>query len=68
MLSRWVERQGYRLLDCERRWRIFGMKNMTSVLQITIEDPDGRKRSGEARISDWVTGVWSDRVDVEWDD
>jgi len=73
MLDNWASRNSLALVKSS--WAFFRPMSMwltTSrnqmVYRITVRDHAGRTRSGWARCGNWLVGLWSDDVDVFWDD
>jgi hypothetical protein len=72
-LKKWAEQSGYRIIDRSYRLLFRGPFLWTSVkgqavYGVHIEDQDGRQRQGWVRFGSWWWGMWSDRVDVLWDE
>jgi hypothetical protein len=73
LLERWAQRHGYRIIAQEYRTFFKGpyfwttSRNQT-VYRVTILDEHGDTRSGWVRCGGWFMGLWSDHVDVQWDD
>ena len=68
-LEDWARENGQQLIDCERRSFLRGpffltTSNYQIVYRITVEDQSGQKRRGYARVGGWMTGLFSDEVDV----
>jgi hypothetical protein len=73
LLDRWAERNGYRVLDREYRSFFKGPFFWTTsegqtVYHVTVEDKEGRRRTGWVRCGGWFLGLLSDNVEVRWDD
>ena len=73
ILDNWADRTGLTLV--EANWSFLWpmsfwlttSRNQT-VYRIKVRDHAGRTRSGWARCGTWFVGLWSDNVDVYWDD
>jgi hypothetical protein len=73
LLQQWAQENGYRLISSENRWMMRGPFLLTTakgqtVYRITVEDADGKTREGWARWGSWLGGLFSDKVEVRWDD
>ena len=73
LLEEWASENGYRILSSEHRHLARGPFFWTTskgqtVYRVSIEDREGRVRSGWVRCGSWMMGLWSDRVQVKWDD
>ena len=73
LLEEWASENGYRILSSEHRHLVRGPFFWTTskgqtVYRVSIEDREGRVRSGWVRCGSWMMGLWSDRVQVKWDD
>ena len=73
MLEEWAAESGYRIVDSQYRMLARGPFFWTtskgqSVYRITVADAQGRTRSGYARCGSFFLGLWSDKVEVRWDD
>jgi hypothetical protein len=72
ILERWAERNGYRILQAQRRTFLRGpfffyTAKGQEVFRVTVEDPQGQVRHGFVRCGSFWLGVLSDRADVRWD-
>lgn len=72
MIRRWCEEHGFRLIRARRSWGLLGAFPLASenqsVWRITAEDLKlGGKRRGHARCGGYFSGIWTDRVAVEWE-
>ena len=73
LLDRWAERTGYRIIDADYRNVFRGPFFWTTskgqtVYRVTIQDENGRTRSGWVRCGGWWFGLWSDHVEARWDE
>jgi hypothetical protein len=73
LLQQWAQRNGYRLLDHRYCWVFKGPFFWTTskgqtVYRVTVEDEQGRRRSGWVRCGGWFMGLISDKVEARWDD
>ena len=72
-LQEWARRNGYELLDVQRRifrrgtfwWRV---ARGQEVFRVTVRRGDGVVRSGYVRVGGWFTGQLSGHATEEWDD
>ena len=72
ILRRWASANAYRLHEHEVRWLVRGPFFWTTsrgqlVYRVTVEDFDGRLRRGWVRCGSWLGGLFSNHVDVRWD-
>ena len=72
ILEDWARENGYALISSERRSLFRGPFFLTTsksqlVYHIVVEDANGLRRSGYARVGGWMIGLLSDNVDVRWD-
>ena len=71
-LKKWAEQSGYRIID--RSYRLFccgpffWSEKGQAVYRVRIEDREGQQRQGWVRFGSWWWGLWSERVDVLWDE
>ncbi len=73
ILETWARENGYRLLSSEYRWLskgpyFFRTSKGQTVYRVSVQDAQGRTRSGFVRCGSWIFGLLSDKVDVRWDD
>jgi hypothetical protein len=73
LLRQCAARNGYRLLNFERRTLFRGpffllTSQRQTVYHVTVQTSDGQTRHAYTRLGGWFTGLLSDDVDVEWDD
>ena len=73
IIETWARENGYRLLSSEYRWLakgpyFFRTSKGQTVYRVTVQDAQGRTRSGYVRCGGWMFGLLSDKVDVRWDD
>lgn len=73
MLETWAHQNGYELLSREECWFFRGPFFWTSskgqkVYKVTVSEAEGRVRHGYVRCGSFWLGLWSDNVDVRWDD
>ena len=71
-LERWAQDHRLRFISKEAHWRARGSFSWTTgkfqpAYRITVEDAEGRLRSGWARPGGGPLRLWSDQVDVRWD-
>ncbi len=73
LLENWASSQRMEIVSAEFRWFFRGpffwttSKNQT-VYRITVMDEHGEMLSGWARCGSFWWGIFSDRVDVRWDE
>ena len=73
ILKRWAEENGFLILACERRWLMRGPFFWTTsksqdVYYVTVQDRNGRRRSGYVRCGSFLAGILSNRAEVRWED
>jgi hypothetical protein len=73
MLDVWASENGYDILSREACWFFrgpffWGTSEGQKVYKVTLRDQDGRVRHGYARCGGYWLGLWTDRVEVRWDD
>jgi hypothetical protein len=64
-----VAANGDELLYLARRWfpPWVWSRGMQRVYAIEVRDPEGRERTGLARVGGLVKGSFAERVEVRWD-
>ena len=72
MIEDWANGNGLTLIQANMAWIWpvafwFTSRNQT-VYRITVRNPAGETRTGWARCGNWLVGLWSNEVDVQWDD
>src|SRR5262249_46893070 len=72
LLDQWAARNGYRILEIERRrYRkgpfFFTSSNNQVVYRVTVQDAYGTTHRGWVRCGGYRLGSWSDEVAVQWD-
>jgi hypothetical protein len=73
LLSSWAARNGYRIIESERRKILKGPFFLTSsnnqiVYRVTVQDTYGNVHRGWVRCGSYNLGSWTDEVAVRWDD
>ena|SRR5947207_4805601 len=73
MLSRWATRNGYRIIESERRKILKGpffwsSSNNQIIYRVTIQDAYGNIYRGWVRCGNYFWGAWTDELDVRWDE
>ena len=73
MLVRWAEENGYQIVHQEHRLLrrgpyFFRATDDQAVYYVVVTDRYGRERRGYVRLGGWFLGLFSDQVDVRWDD
>ena len=72
LIHRWAEGNCYALLSSEARpfgqGPFFPVTNRQTVYYVTVQDRHGATRRGWVRCGSWWSGLFSDQVDVIWDD
>jgi hypothetical protein len=72
ILQRWADQNGFHIIDRRPRLWFKGPFFWTTsrsqvVYSVTVEDNQGRRRTGWVRCGGWFFGLLSDHVDVRWD-
>ena len=73
-LQQWADQNGYRFIDQEYRTFLRGLFFMTTskgqtVYYVTVQDYAGWRREGLwVRCGGWFLGLFSDNVEILWDD
>ncbi len=75
IIGRWADRNGLQLVSSSRCywtlgtpfWAALNQRNRT-LYRITVADSVGNRMSGYALCGGAFLGMWSDRVEVKWDD
>lgn len=73
LLARWAEENGYQVLHQEHRLLrrgpyFFRATDDQTVYYVVVTDRYGRERRGYVRLGGWFLGLFSDQVDVRWED
>ncbi|MBV8879394.1 MAG: hypothetical protein JO332_05500 [Planctomycetaceae bacterium] len=73
MLRRWTSAQGFEILSHEECWFFRGPFFWTSskgqkVYKVRLRDREGQLRRGYVRCGGYWLGLWSEAVEVRWDD
>jgi hypothetical protein len=73
LLEDWAQGEGLRIISSERRILRRGSYFFTTgkgqeVYYVTVEDADGKQRSGYVRCGGYFAGMLSDKVTVRWDE
>jgi hypothetical protein len=73
MIDDWAAAHGYRVINTEHRNFIRGPFFWTTskgqtVYHVTFADAEGRRRRAFVRCGSWLGGLWSDKVDVAWEE
>jgi hypothetical protein len=73
LLSEWATRNGYRIVESERRNILKGPFFWTSsnnqiIYRVTVQDSYGNVRRGWVRCGSYLWGAWQSQVDVRWDE
>ena len=73
IMEEWAGRHGYTILDRQRRYLRRGpffwwTSRGQVVFRVAIRDRDGRLRQGWVRVGGFFLGLFSDQVEVRWDD
>ena len=73
MIEQWAAENGFRLVSSSYCWFTLGtpfwaanQKNHT-LYRITVQDAQNHVMSGYALCGGFWLGLWSDRVEVKWD-
>lgn len=73
LIEQWASANGYRVMNAESRPFSRGPFFWTTskgqtVYYVTFADAAGQYRSAYVRCGSWMGGLWSDKVDVRWED
>jgi len=73
MLETWAYQNGYEILSREECWLFRGPFFWSSskgqkVYKVSLRDADGIVRNGYVRCGSYWIGLWSDKVELRWDD
>jgi hypothetical protein len=73
LLEKWAADNGFRIIESSYRNLVRGPFFWTTskgqtVYRVIVEDATGQRRSGWVRCGSWLLGLWSDSVQVRWDD
>ena len=73
LLAQWASENGYTILTSEYRNFFRGPFFMRSsdgqtIYYVTLRDRDGHIRTGWVRCGGWWAGLFSNTVDVQWED
>ncbi len=71
ILSQWAADNGYQILELHpkifNRGPVFWSTKMQAIHRITVQNAQGKQRSGWVRYGNALQGVLSDKVEVKWD-
>jgi hypothetical protein len=72
ILNNWATQNNFRVLEKQKANFGTGPEavragNKQVMYRITVEDQNGQKRSGVAKIGNETTGTLSDEISVDWD-
>jgi len=73
LLQSWADQQGFQIQAAEHRWLNRGPFFWTTsrsqvVYYVTVLDMAGRTRRGYVRCGSFWLGLFSDKVEVQWDE
>jgi hypothetical protein len=73
LLAHWAEENGYQILRQEHRLLrrgpyFFSATSDQAVYYVVVTDHFGRERRGYVRLGGWLLGLFSNQVDVQWED
>ena len=73
LLKQWANQNQYKILKSENRNIFRGPYFLRSsegqtVYHVTLQDTTGRIRSGWVRCGGWWAGLFTNKVDVKWED
>jgi hypothetical protein len=73
LLQSWADQHGFQIQAVEHRWLNRGPFFWTTsrgqvVYYVTVLDTAGRKRRGYVRCGSFWGGLFSDKVEVRWDE
>jgi hypothetical protein len=70
LLRGWAKDQGFEILDVRRslngpfNWKTSGSQ---AVFRVRVKDKGGAKRNGWVLCGNYWSGVFSNRIEVQWD-
>lgn len=73
LLNFWAEENSFQIISFERRHLLQGpffliTSKAQVVYYVSIVDNSGKKRSAWIRFGGWFTGLFSDNLEVKWDE
>jgi hypothetical protein len=72
LLRQWLKENQYQLLRAEprvlRRGPFWWSSKSQAIYRVEVRDRAGTLRKGWVRLGSWLRGVFSDQVEVRWDD
>ncbi|MEO8604264.1 MAG: hypothetical protein ABI629_16935 [bacterium] len=73
ILADWMRENGWQLVSSTRRWLppwslLFRVSRYQLVFRVEAHDAQGRRSTGFAVCGGWWLGLFTERVDVRWDD
>ena|SRR5437868_2077655 len=73
ILQKWADVNGYQIVEKERRTFLKGPFFWSSsksqiIFRVVVRDEQGYTRSGWVRCGSWWWGLFTDDVDVRWDE
>lgn len=73
LLHTWAARNGYRIVQQQRRWLrkgpfLFRTSRAQTVYRITVANAAGRERTGWAKCGNWFFGLFINETQVQWDE
>lgn len=73
LIERWAAANGYHLTGREPRYLRTGPyfwrhSRSQQIYYVTITDASGRSRAAYLRLGHWFFGLFSDTLDVTWED
>jgi hypothetical protein len=73
MVERWAAQNGFQVVEMRYSWLSRGPFFWTSskeqlVYRLTVRDRYGDQHGAWVRCGSFWLGMWSDKVDVRWDD
>ena len=72
LLKRWADDNGFESLHVEhrmfRKGPFFWSGRGQTVYRVEVRDEQGVERKGWVRCGSWWAGVFSDKVEVKWDE
>lgn len=72
LIQQWADTNGYRIIALEQRWLRRGpffwrSGKYHTVFYVDVIDPQGMARAIWVRCGGWISGLFSDQLDVRFD-
>ena len=73
MIQKWADGNQFQIVSKEYCWFFKGPFFWTSsrgqtVYRVVVEDSQGRSRSGYVRCGGFFLGLFTDQIEISWDD